>query len=75
MKKKTIAVAVFALCIFIFAAVRNLGCLAKSEASNDQSSGFQTAIMLDFIKGNASIVPCGPGSGGGRGPSMTICEY
>jgi hypothetical protein len=75
MKKKTIAVAIFVLCIFVFAAVRNLGCLAKSKANNDQSSGFQTTLMLDFIRDNTSIIPSGPGSGGGRGPPMTICEY
>jgi hypothetical protein len=73
MKKKTIAVAIFVLCIFVFAAIGNLGCLARSEVSNSQSSGFRTISMLDnFIGNDMSIIPSGPGSGGGRGPLVTM---
>jgi hypothetical protein len=72
MKKKIIAVALSVLCIFILLAIRNFGCSAKSRPSSGQASGFQTTLMLCFINGNTSIMPSGPGSGGGRGPSNNV---
>ncbi len=69
MNREYIGLACFALCIFFFAMPRNLGCPAKAEDSHDQPSRFQTTLTLDIIKGNTSMIePCGPGSGGGRGP-------
>lgn len=73
MKKKIIGLACFALCIFLFATLRNLSCPAKVEDSKDQPSHFQTTLTLVFMKGNTlTIEPCGPGSGGGRGPGSTV---
>jgi hypothetical protein len=70
-KKKIIGLAYFALCIFLFATLRNFSYPAKADNSSDQPSRSQTTLTLDFIKGNTSLIePCAfvPGSGGGRGP-------
>jgi hypothetical protein len=69
MKKKIIGLGCFALCMFLFATLGNLRCPAKVEDSKSEPSHFQTTSTLVFTKGNTSTIePCGPGSGGGRGP-------
>jgi len=69
MNKKYIGLMCIAVCIFFFTMPRNLGCSKEAEDSQDQPSSFQTTLTLDLIKGNTSMIkPCGPGSGGGRGP-------
>ena len=69
MNKKYIGLVCIAVCMFFFTMLRNLGCPAEAEDSHDQPSRFQTTLTLYFIKGDPSMIePCGPGSGGGRGP-------
>lgn len=69
MKKKIIGLALFALCIFLFATLRDLRCTAKAENSNNQPSRLQITLTPDLIEGKTSMIePCSPGSGGGRGP-------
>lgn len=69
MNKKYIGLICIAVCIFFFTMLRNLGCPAEAEDSPDQPSSFQATLTLDSTKRNPSMFePCGPGSGGGRGP-------
>lgn len=71
MKKKIIGLALFALCVFLFATLRNLSCPAKAENNNDKSSRFQATLALDLVRSNMSMIEplmYSPGSGGGRGP-------
>jgi hypothetical protein len=71
MKKKIVGLALLVLCIFLFVAVRQLGCPVKAESSNNQVLGFQITLRSDLINSSTSIIePLGPGSGGGRGPPL-----